>query len=144
MLEFLGRINASSPGIFRTGGNWPGIFSAWCIYNLLNVLFIWEKARGLDAKACYAGLSGTLLKTEWGVSIPGTAGTAAPEPLAPSAGLGPGEKKLQDQLGKTVFLAYFVANVVYYLQHPRSIPGSFRGWVSFKVKRVVSRLKRIF
>lgn len=142
MLECFRRINERAPSIFRTGGNWPGIFSAWCIYNLLNVLFIWEKARGLDTKASYAQLRTDLLRQEWGVTLPNACATSAPEPPPPT-GLGLEEKKIQDQLGKTVFLAYVVANTAYHLQNPRAIPGSLRAWTSFQIRRAGSRLKKI-
>jgi len=134
-------IHEQLPGIFRTGSHWPAIFSAWSLYNLMNVLLIWEKARGLDVGRYYQTMREKVLEREWGVLAGGTGSAPTTGSPAGRESLLPEERTLQASLQKTVFLAYAVANTIYHLQNPRAIPGSLRHWAGCQKLRISRWIK---
>ncbi len=143
ILGWLKSLHNGLPGIMRTGNDWPGVFSCWALYNLMNVLLTWEKARDLDVPAYYQQLRNQLLADEWGVadgSVPplgkpqaATRDTIA-QPLIHSATIGP-------ELKKAVFLAYWTANLLYHGRHPGAIPRSLRTWAAGQKARVLRKLR---
>lgn len=137
ILDCLRRLRSALPGIFRTGTDWPGIFAAWAIYNLTNVLFIWEKSRGLDVPAHYKGLTAELLRDEWGVpELPSalTAATSAPAPAkTPRIGY-PGQENVE----RTVLVSYWVACIFYGITRPRTVVSS----ILRSPRRIAGRIYR--
>jgi len=141
ILGWLKNIHRGLPGIMRTGEDWPGIFSAWAIYNLMNVLLTWEKARGLDVPAYYQQLRARLLAEEWGVAaesvLPGDKSQAAPGGTATtitSASIGP-------ELKQSVCVAYWAANILYHWRHPKAILRSLRAWAAGQKARLLRKLR---
>jgi hypothetical protein len=143
IIGWLKNLHHGLPGIMRTGNDWAGIFSCWALYNLMNVLLTWEKARGLDVPAHYQQLRNRLLAEEWGVadgtpqalSIPQpTIGVKAPPSPPLSAAICP-------ELKKTVFLAYWTANLLYHARHPGAIPRSLRSWAAGQKARMLRKLR---
>lgn len=132
ILGWLRNLHHSMPGIMRTGNDWPGIFSSWAIYNLMNVLLTWEKARDLNIPAYYEKLSNHLLAQEWGavhaIVLPVSktfeaAQVKSTPPCLVSATIAP-------ELKKTVLVAYWTANIVFHARHPGAIPRSLRTWAA--------------
>lgn len=120
IFDCLRRLRSALPGIFRTGADWPGIFAAWAIYNLTNVLFIWEKSRGLDVPAYYKGLTAQLLLDEWGIpeSPPALTGaTSDPVPAKASRIDYAGQKNAE----RTVLISYWAACLIYGITRPRTV-----------------------
>jgi len=113
ILGWLKNIHNALSGIMRTGKEWPGIFSAWALCNLMNVLLTWEKARGLDVPAHYQQLRARLLADEWGVT------DKADQPCDQSPAAANGEvttdtlAAIDPDLKRTVFVAYMTARLLF-------------------------------
>jgi len=123
------RMRKRLPGIFRTGPNWTGIYAAWSLYNMMNVLFIWERQRGLDVPSHYRQLTARLLADEWGVE---TEASRHEEPLAPSPVVSNRSTDvIQAELHRMTHVVYMVANISYYMRHPKVI-----------LKKITRKLKR--
>jgi hypothetical protein len=141
ILGWLKNLHNGLPGIMRTGNDWPGIFACWALYNLMNVLLTWEKARGLDVPAHYQQLRKRLLAEEWGVA------DEAPQALGiPQSNIGdksphPLSAAIDPELRKTVFLAYWTANLLYYARHPGAIPRSLRNWAAGQKAWILHKLR---
>lgn len=65
--NWFSRIHDALPKITKTGSDWPGLFAAWAICNLMNILFTWEKNRGVNVLDFYSKKSAQILENEWGV-----------------------------------------------------------------------------
>jgi len=140
IVDCFNSISECAPRIFQTGSNWPALFSAWCLYNYMKILFIWEKERGLNVKAYYQQLREDLLQQAWGIGPQKT--RAEQEPSSTSGTLLLNEKKSQRKLKQIVFLSYMVANAIYHLQNPNAIPGSLRTWLAERKRRLIRWFKR--
>lgn len=120
ILDCFKRLRTALPGIFRTGADWPGILAAWGIYNLTNVLFIWEKSRGVDVPERYRQLTAEILRDQWGIGskdIP-TAGssdaivTLEDETLA---------REGRADVETAVLVSYWAASLLFGLRHPKTV-----------------------
>jgi hypothetical protein len=130
ILQWLKSIHRALPGIMRSGNDWPGILSCWTIYNMMNVLLVWEKSRGLDVRGYYQQLRSSLLADEWGVFEAGQSSKRQPRPTS-SDSVAPAASNANQYYVKTVvFLAYWTANILYHGRHPGAIPMSLRLWAS--------------
>jgi hypothetical protein len=122
MYKSFKRIYVKMPGIMQMGRNWPGVFAAWGIYNLLNILFIWEKARGLNIKDYYRDLNSQVLRNEWGVTLRTAQQASAPAAESILRSHRDSESPLVTQkrflapLQKTILLCYNTAKLMYLLR----------------------------
>ena len=140
ILGWFKAIPTALKGIMRTGKDWPAIFAAWSIYNLMNVLLTWEKARGLNVPVFYQHLRLHLLAQEWGIGEKSD-GLGRPEladgPWLPKNGnlmtVGP-------QLKHSLCVVYYVASIYFYFRHPLT---TWQCLLTFAARQKARVLKRI-
>lgn len=143
ILSWLKNIHDAFPGIMRTGKDWLGIFSAWTIYNLSNVLFTWERSRGADIPAFYNQLRAQLLAEEWGVSLTDCQDSDSIQSESDcDVNISTKMEGVSD-LKKTVFVAFCAANIIFYLRYPRAIPHSLRCWAAAKKARLLRKIRSL-
>jgi hypothetical protein len=143
ILSWLKSLHQAMPGIMRTGTDWPGVFSCWAIYNLMNVLLTWEKARCLDVPVHYEQLRNRLLAEEWGVVNEIVSPVRNPDVAAGDRFSQPIflSKAVHVELKKTVYLVYWSANILFHARHPGAIPRSLRSWAAGQKAWMVSKLR---